>query len=149
MSGGPWDEALNRALDARDPDTTAVDVAAGTSRARVDVVEADRLGVRVRGVTVERGEAEPVDGAAERLASRVRSLPERLVPVEVDPGLGGAVLRSRPDEMRGRDFYQLEVDAEGRRGVTRQRPSPGGGREATDWTMTRDQLGRLLDELDG
>jgi hypothetical protein len=137
-------DALREALD--DGKTGKVEVEAGGSSAEVDVVDVDRIGVQVRGVRVRREQAYDVEGVAERWPKELRDLPDRVQPVEVDARLGGASLRSRPDEMRDDSF--VEVDVRGSEAsVHKLRKKPGGGREAVDWTMTRDQLGRLLDDL--
>lgn len=109
--------------------------------AEVDVAEVDRLGVRVRGVRV-RGEHSP---DPERVMRALQPLPERLVPVEVAPTLGGATLRSDPREMRGGEYFEArsrgpEVE------LDRWRAIPG-GREPRTFDLTREQLRRVVDEL--
>lgn len=137
---------IDEALDAREGDERTLEVAQGDARAEVDVVDVDRLGVRVERVKVVRGERDVVK-EAEALPDRLRSLPDRLVPVEVDPRLGGGTLRTRPEDMRDRDFFQVDV---GQRDVEVRRYRAGeAGRAPRDWTMTREQLGRLIDELKG
>jgi hypothetical protein len=124
-----------------------VEVERDGGRARVDVVEADRLGVRVSGVRVARDRAVAVDEEARRLAGGVRALPERLEPVEIAPELGGAVLRTRPEDVRRREFFEVGITPTettvGRRRVTDD------GRVPVDFTLTRDQLDGLLDDLAG
>ncbi len=138
---------LDEALDAlQGAGTVEVDRAAG--KAEVDVVDVDRIGVRVRGVRVHRDRAVDVGEEAQRLPERLRSLPDRVAPVEVDATLGGARLRTRPDEMRGRDFFEVDV-APTRTDIHRTRIDDEGERHDADWTMTRDQLDRLLHETEG
>ena len=139
----PLDDALNE-LDG--PGTVALDRDGG--KTEVDVVDADRIGVRVRGVRVHRDRDVDVEREAFALPDRMRSLPDRIEPVEVAPTLGGARLRSRPDEMRGRDYFEVDV-APRRTDIRRTRVDADGERHETDWTMTRDQLDRLLDEAEG
>jgi hypothetical protein len=114
--------------------------------AEVEVTDVDRLGVRVRRVTVSRA---PVGIAqeADALPERLRSLPERVAPFEVSPALGGARLRTVPKEIRGREFFDVDVEV-ARTTVTRTRITGDGDRESVDWTMTREQLERLVRELD-
>lgn len=135
-------EALGRALDgARGGGVAEV------GRARVDVVEADRLGVRVRKVAVSHDPPVDVAEEARRLSEGLRALPERLEPVEVAPSLGGARLRTRPDDLRRREFFEVEVTpGETAVGRTRLAGDPP-EREPADFTLTRDQLGDLIDEL--
>ncbi len=136
--------ALERALDDASGGGV-IEVERPGGRARVDVVEADRLGVRVTRVGVRRERAVDVAAEAERLAGGVRALPDRLAPVEVAPELGGAVLRTRPEDVRRKEFFEVQVSPT-ETSVTRQRVEPD-GRVPTDFTLTRDQLDGLLDEL--
>lgn len=162
-------DRLSDALDAALDDHVASGARRGTvsaeidgARAEIDVTDADRLGVAVRGVKVSRGTSgegavgggapEPVvdvAAEAERLSGGLRALPERVRAVEIDPRLGGAILRSDEGEMRGREFFEVDVRASGTTSVQRLRPAEGGGRNVVDHTMTRGQLGRLVDELVG
>ncbi|MDP2307629.1 MAG: hypothetical protein Q8P18_16520 [Pseudomonadota bacterium] len=113
--------------------------------AEVDVVEVDRLGVSVRGVRVREATARTrgggdVVGHARRLPEALGVLGEKVVPVEVDPTLGGAVLRSKP---RRQEYF--EVRSDGREvSVEKLRRGPE-GRARVPFTLTREQLGRLVD----
>jgi hypothetical protein len=115
--------------------------------AEVDVTDVDRLGVRIREVRVRTGQMTDVVEAAGRLSRQVRSLPERLTPVEADRRLGAATLRTDPDEMRDHEFFTLDLDADGNHRLRRERAMPGADRVPTDWTTTHRQLGRCVDEL--
>lgn len=133
---------LDAALDAA--------CSGGTARTRsadveVEVVEADRLGVRLRRVRVERAEPHDVESIAERWPRAVRELPDRVQPVEIAPGLGGATFRSDPDDRADDTFVEIEVRGAAAE-VRRLRPTPS-GRRSEDWTMTREQLHRLVDTL--
>lgn len=141
---GPLDQALDALPDGRG----TVEVERPGASAEIDVLDVDRLGVRVRGVRVRR--AEPIDVAdeARALPDRMRSLPDRIAPVEVAPELGGARLRTRPDELRGREHFEVDV-APDRTDIRRTRVGDDGAREVTDWTMTREQLDKLIDETSG
>jgi len=140
--GSQLDDALDQA-----PKQATVEVTDGERRAEVDVTDVDRLGVKVRRVKVHRQAPRPIAEEARALPERLRSLPERVEPVEVDPELGGASLRSRPGDMRDREFFQVDIEGEDEVEVRRYKAKEG-GREELDWVMTRGQLGRLLDELD-
>ncbi len=131
------DEALNAGAGR---------VEAETERGTVDVevTDVDRLGVRVRGVTVRRSAPADVVEEAGRLPDALRALPERVVPVEVSRSLGGARLRSVPRE---REFF--EVDVEGGKTSVRKTRVVDGEREGREWTMTREQLERLVREMEG
>ncbi len=142
---------LDGALDALPREGGEVEVQRGGCRAHVEVAEVDRLGVRVRKVEISRDQPVDVAREARELPERVRSLPERLAPVEVAPELGGARLRTRPEELRstrgGREFF--EVDVEPLRTTVRRSRVTEDGRQPADFTLTRDQLDRLIDETRG
>jgi hypothetical protein len=139
---------LDDQLDRLPSDGGKVSVERGSTTAEVDVLEADRIGVRVRGVAVRRDGVVDVETEARSLPERLRALPERVAPVEVDPNLGGARLRTRPEELRGREFFEVDVEPS-RTSIRRTRVTPEGDRVETDWTMTREQLDRLIDETSG
>jgi hypothetical protein len=133
---------LDRALDTQTRGTvTAKD---GDGRAEADVVDVDRIGVRVRRVAVSAPRGD-VEALAKALPERLRSLPERVEPIEVSPKLGGAVLRTPVDQVREREFFEVEVRGDD---VTVERwRATDAGRERVDFDLTRKQLGRLVDEL--
>lgn len=133
---------MNEALDALDGPGT-IDIPTDKGRAEVDVVEADRLGVRVSRVKVERSERD-VAQEAHALPGRLRSLPDRVEPSEVAPGLGGAILRTVPEEVRGRYF---EVDVRPHHTEVRRVKVTDGERDGDDFVLTREQLEQLVDEL--
>ena len=133
---------LDEALDALDGPGT-IDVPTDGGRAEVDVAEVDRLGVRVRRVKVER-ERRDIAEEAHALPDRLRALPDRVAPSEVSPELGGAILRTVPEEVRDRYF---EVDVRpGHTEVRRVRVDEG-ERSSDDFVLTREQLEKLVDEL--
>ena len=137
--------AIAEALDKKSEGTVTAEH--GGAKAHVDVVASGPVGVRVRGVKIERGRDVPIEQAAEELPGQLAGvLPERIKAVEVDAGLGGAVLRTKPEEMRGREFVEVEV-TDTRKVDIRRWAVGEEGREARDWAMTRDALGRLVDEL--
>ena len=140
-----WRSALDEALTDVDGDRV-VDVDGEGGTARIDVAEAEAIGVRVRGVRMRRERVVDVGEEAHRLAGGLRCLPDTLCPVEVEPRLGGATLRSHPDAMRNREFFELDLSAEEAH-LSRKKVGDDGYRSDVDWTMTRDDLGRLLDEL--
>ena len=143
MSAAP--QTLDDALDALDG-AGEVSVEEPGGRTTVDVVEAGKLGVRVRAIGVGH---EPVDIAreADRLTEDLRALPERVQPMEVDPDLGGAILRTAPDEMRRGRFF--EVDVRPKETEIRRYRVQDGQRSREDFTLTREQLRDLVDEVRG
>lgn len=141
--------SLGRKLDDLMPAGTAPGTIRAESEAgdaaEVEVVEVDRLGASIRGVRVTSSERASVEGQAARLPEALRSLPERVVPLEVDGRLGGAVLRSAPEEMEGPEFYEVRTDG---RSASLERLRGGeNGPERVPFTVTRDQLGRLVDRM--
>lgn len=117
--------------------------APGGSAAEVEVVEVDRLGVSVRGVRVRGAAAGTVEGQARRLPDALRGLPDRLVPLEVEPRLGGAILRSDPEDVHEREYFEVRTDG---REATVERVRGGTG-ERLPFTLTREQLGHLVDRV--
>ncbi|MEQ1502544.1 MAG: hypothetical protein ABMB14_09950 [Myxococcota bacterium] len=140
--------ALDDALDQAPAGGGTVRVARPGSTAEVDVVDVDRLGVRIRALRVVRERPVDVVGEARALPDRLRALPDRLEPVEVAPELGGARLRTRPDELRGREYFEADVEPS-RTTIRRTRIGDDGVRGPTDWAVTRDDLDRLIDETTG
>ena len=139
------DEALDEALDAHGAGEGTVTLDADGRTAEIDVDAVGPLGVRVRRVKVCRDSERDLEAAAAALPNKLRPLPEKLVSTEVDPRLGGATLRTRPADMRRREFFHLDLgprDAELRRYRARE-----GGRDAVPWTMTRDGLREILEDL--
>ena len=137
-------EALDAEIDRAARGGT-VHASEGAADAEIEVVEADRLGVRVRRVTVARALPHDPAQVGERWPRTLRDLPDRVIPIEVDPRLGGATLRSDPDDRADDTFVEVEVRG-GSAEVRRYRVCPD-GRTPIDWTMTREQLGRLIDAL--
>ena len=112
----------------------------------LDVVDRDRLGATVDRVRVSVPQPGPLPQQAEAIAGRVRDLGGRLVPVEVDERLGGGTLRTAPEEIRGGRFYEIGLDGDGAT-VDRYQVGDDGARQRQPYTLTREQLGRLVDDL--
>jgi hypothetical protein len=139
--------AIDEALQTLGPGEGTVTASSGGRSAEVDVLESDRLGVRVKSIRVKSQEPIDVVERAAALPERMRSLPDAVEPVEVDPALGGAILRTVPDEVRDREFFEIDVRTDGV-GVKRYRADDqSGGREVIDFTLTRKGLGKLIDEI--
>jgi hypothetical protein len=140
-------KAIDETLDALDGEAGEVEIVIEGARATVDVVAVDKLGLTVREVGVCRERPFDLVEECAALPDKIRSLPHRLHPVEVAPELGGGVLRSRPEEMRRREFFQVDLTGDRNVGVRRFRVGDDGQREQTDFTLTREQLGDLVEEL--
>ncbi len=138
--------SLDAALDALDGPGTAT-IEGDGHQAEVDVVDVDRLGVKVREVRVRHDVPRDIVEEAHALPDRLRALPEKAKAIEIAPTLGGARLRSEPRGAHG-DMYEVDLEAEG---VTIRRTSRGddGSRQAEDFTLTREQLDKLLEQAAG
>lgn len=148
MSKAPPTSPLNDALDRVPTGGGIVRVDRDDTQAEVDVIDADRLGVKVRAVRINRNQPVDIAQEAAALPDRMRSLPDRIEPVEVAPELGGARLRTRPDELRHNEYFEVDVE-EKRTSIHKTRMSEDGTRTPADFTLTRDQLDRLIDEASG
>jgi hypothetical protein len=144
MSDGSLDDALDRLA----PGGGVVRVDRGGTSAEVDVIDVDRLGVKLKEVRLNRTVPVDISGEARSLPERLRSLPDRVEPVEVSPELGGARLRTRPEELRGEEYFEVDVEPK-RTQIRRTRLAEDGTRTPTDFTLTREQLDRLIDETRG
>lgn len=112
----------------------------------VDVVEAGPVGVVIDRLRVRPRDPAPLGARSRALASGLRLGGERLVEVEVDEALGGATLRTDPADMQGGRFFEVELDAEGAE-VRRHRVGDDGARAAAPFAVTRDALGRAIDQM--
>lgn len=121
-----------------------VGVEAEGQRAEVHVVEVDRIGVCVDHLRVS-GPSTGVVEVAAQIPEAMRVLPERLVPVEVSPVLGGAVFRSDPKDMENQAFYEARSDGQSVE-LERYQVLPE-GRQRQPFTLTHEQLRRLVDTL--
>ena len=130
-----------------------VEVRDGGVKARADVVGSGPYGAEVRGISVQREEPSTGDRtgrlkrAADSVAERVRYLSEGLEPLELDPASGRGILRTKRSEVRGREYWELELDGGDRVDVGRFRGSTSGGRERLAENFGHGTLRRLVDDL--
>jgi len=139
----PLFEALDGLADGRGE--LSVDLEQG--RAEIEVLESGRLGVRVKRLGLLRANDVDVLKEAEALPRRFKSLPERVLPVEMDARLEGAVLRTDPEAVRDREFFEVELRGPRNVDIQRFKVQENGDRQATDWTMTREQLEKIFEEM--
>ena len=125
-----------------------VEVETDEGSAQVDLVESDNLGVKVNRIRVQVPDPGSLHQQSEQITRRVRSLGEHLVPVEIEPRLQGGVLRSDPKDMRKGEYFEVGLDGVGAT-VERYKSLPEGGRDRNPFTLTRDQLDELVDDLVG
>jgi hypothetical protein len=135
----PLSEAADRAIAA----PGAVSVASGGLSAEIDVVESGPVGVVIERLRVT-GPTGDLGRRAADLSDAMRPGGTPLAPVEVDPRLGGATLRGPLD--RQRRFFEAEVTGDAVE-LTRKRVGEDGTRQKSDFSLTREALGELLDGI--
>lgn len=111
------------------------------------VDDADRLGVTLGRLRVHNPAGNLEHAVATVPAAASRALGERVEPTEVDAGLGGAVFRTAPGDVRDREFY--EVRTTGTHTTVERFRATDGARVPVPFTVTRKALGRLVDDLAG
>ncbi len=136
---------IDRALDAERAVDAPAEVQGQGWRARIHTQQVGPVGVVVDRVRVE-GVPGDITKRAQDLAERLRPQGERLDAVEVAPQLGGAVLRTRRDDIRRGRFFQVELDESGA-DLTRLRKDPGRGRRSEGFAVTREELGRIVEDM--
>ena len=114
--------------------------AAGGVSAEIDVIDADRIGVVIERVRARGRRGDVVERAA-AFAERLRPGGQPLTPIEVDATLGGATLRSPPDDRRR--YYEAGVTEDAIE-LTRQQVGSDGSRQPIDFALTREQLGDMI-----
>lgn len=145
-----------RGAPAEGVEARPVEVERDGVRVRATVRGADRYGCAIDHVRVtapgrpvppeERGGV--LRRQAERLAERSPGLPERLKVHEVDPGVGVGILRSRPEEVRGRRYTEVRLRGGREAEVERYEYRPEAGRrERIPQGFTHESLERLADDL--
>ena len=134
-----------------------VEVTDGDVRARVDVVGSGSYGSEVRGVSVERTEPRGaadahrgarMSGAVKAIGDRVRYLAEPIAPLESDESSGRGILRTERAAVRGREYYEVEVDGGDRIDVGRFRGTDTGGRDRVSENYGHRLLEKLVDDLE-
>jgi len=133
-----------------------VDVEEGGIAVRAKVKGSGPYGSNLDQLSVERPDGEladdgsPVEQQADAIVERVTYLPERLRKHEVEGGLGRGILRSRPEDMRDREYQELDL-LEGRKiDVARYKFGvKGGKRKRIPQSFGHENLRRLTDDLAG
>lgn len=139
-------DAIDEALTEHGSDAGQVVAEVDGGTATIDVANVGPIGVRVRRVRVRSDAPRDITEKTDALSRDVKALPGGLVPIEVDRGLGGSILRSDPDSVDHGEFYEAAVSPN-EADVRRMRADPAGGRSEVDWDMTRKGLRQLVDEL--
>ena len=141
----PTPRALAAEVDAKAQGPGVFEVEGAGIRAKVTVVDADRLGVTIDRIHLE-GEPGSLAERARAMAEGVRPGGEALHPVEVDPGLGGGVLRSRMGANGDRGYLQLDLDTKSAE-LSGHQVGSDGSRSPATITLTRPQLGRVIEGM--
>jgi hypothetical protein len=142
--------ALDTALAAPATTPGRVEAREGGTSVEVDVRDVDRLGATLDRVVVRNPGGGSVARQAGAASERLKALGEALAPVEVEPRLGGAVLRTPPESMEDGRFWEVTIAGDGREArVDRYRVGQDGTRRAEPFTVTREALGRVVDGLSG
>ena len=140
-------QALEAALHAASiaPDgPTTVEAESNGTHVQATVHDADRLGIVVEGVRVRAGPGD-LRKRTQRLEG-IRPAGERMRAVEVSPSLGGSKIRTRTDDIRNGEFFEIDVRADGAE-LQRYRKTAGGCRVIEPFTVTRKHLGNLVDQI--
>ena len=124
---------------------------------RVDVSLVEQLGCQLESVTLSSPSLASVSVGdlkdwSQRLAGRLTYLLESLGPLEIDEEAGQLLMRSRhPQQLAdGCEYYELMLAESGGDAVSlrRYRSTKGTpGRDGVDMTLTREVVGRLVDDL--
>lgn len=136
-------DTLRRALDAGGPGPVELEV--GGVPVELEVRRHGPVGVELDGLRL-RPPARDLEERSRALCDGFRPRGERLQPVELDRALGGAVLRTRPEDIRRGRFFEVNVEPEAVE-VRRWRRRPEGGREAQPIPLSHEELGEWLEEL--
>ena len=142
-------DQLEAALDGLEEGQHEVQIHAGELQAEVVLTDLDRLGATVDRLRVRRERPGDVTRQVETLPERLRTLGNKLTSQEVAPSLGGAVLRTAPEAAEGDRFWEVNIREQGRSAeleryaVNRET----GRRDRETFTVTRQQLGRIVDGL--
>lgn len=140
------EERLRQALDAAASGSGGPVAVEGEGwTAQVQTEQVGPVGVVVDHLRVQ-GRPGDVAERAEAVVEALRPGGERLRAVEVDRGLGGAVLRTRERDMRGGRYFEVELGPE-EAVVRRHRVRKGEGRTAEPYALTREELGRIVEDL--
>lgn len=156
---GVFEDVIDK-LDAsrkRDPSAPRheAEVGHGDVRVRVEAEDFDRIGIRIRELSVEgaapQGELGRVlERQADALANLDTPPLTHLRPQEIDGRLGAGVLRTEPEEIHKGYFYEAKLDGGRKVSVQRHRRDPE-TRERSVVPFTADDQGfeEIVDALGG
>ncbi len=146
------DAHLERAREAGEAPAPPgkVQVESGGVTLEAEVLDCERIGATVDRLRLRDPQGGDLARQAEALGGRLHGLGERIRSVEVEPDLGGAVLRSEPEDMVEGRYWEVRVGDDGREAeLERFKVGEQGQRSREPYTVTRDDLGRIVDGLAG
>ncbi len=158
----PLSEALQQELDAHleraklareageadpgPPGTVTVELGGTTLEA--EVTDCERIGATVGRLRVRGEQPGDLQKQADAMVGGLHGLGERVRPVEVEPTLGGSVLRTEPEDMVDGRYWEVNVGDDGRQAdLERWRVGEHGQRSREPFTVTRGSLGKIVDGL--
>lgn len=148
-------DSLLRQVDAARVGAT-VAATEGGDRLSLGVARADALAVAFSELRLETDRladagVDRVRAVAEELTRRVTYLLEPLTPIEIDRDLAVVQLRSTTPQQDSEStaYYELLVKTGGSLSLRRYRKPKGAMREPIDATVTREVLGRLVEDFVG
>lgn len=130
-----------------------IEVDDGQVKVRAEVSGAGPFGSELRSLEVRPNEGGAVDGhevcrRALRIEEEVTAGAERWRTHERDAGIGRAVLRTRPEDLRGGEYDEVWVEGDGAIRVDRYRfDRPSGTRERVGMNHGHHALERIVDGL--
>ena len=124
--------------------TSTVEAECNGVHVQATVRDIDRLGIVIERVRVQSGTGNL--GQRTLTLADIRPAGERLRAVEVAPSLGGSKIRTRTEDIRNGEFFEIDVAAEGAE-LRRYRKTESGQRVITPFTVTRKHLGNLVDQI--
>lgn len=140
--------ALDKALSQRVSENTVQAQDQGAD-VEAQVVDVDRLGARLERLSVHHPQGGDLMHQVETMPESLRALGAPLRPIEVEPSVGGAILRSDPDRKDDSRFWEVRIHDGGKEASLERfsvEPSQG-ARTAEPFTLSREQLGKVVDGL--
>lgn len=145
------DRIREAAAEGRAVGKTTLEAASGSSKATVVVEDADRFGVLAGSVAAERpgGGPSSVPRQAAEAVRRINYLQEPLAVIETEDRRGRGILRSAtPREVEGgREYNEAVLDGGGSITIKRFRAETGSRRRQVPSNLSRETLGRLVDDV--
>jgi hypothetical protein len=141
-------------IAAKGSATRWVSAREGGRQASCEVVQCDAMAVSLMELTLQTDELaavsiESLRDASQALCQRLTYLLEPISPVEADADHCVVQMRSSPPQVddNGLRYYELLIERGGAMTLRRYEKSPGNPRVPVSATLTREVLGRLIDDF--